>query len=82
MGKRELPRLILISHMIIAKHRKGSTGDVLLNFRGEFTRFLDPTEPAASFFCPLIPPPLELYNIYNRRKMIFFLSFLIHIRFF
>ena len=34
MGKRELPRLILISHMIIAKHRKGSTGDVLLNFRG------------------------------------------------
>ncbi len=82
MGKRELPRLILISHMIIAKHRKGSTGDVLLNFRGEFTRFLDPTEPAASFFCPLIPPPLELYNIYKRRKMIFFLLFLIHIRFF
>ena len=82
MGKRELPRLILISHMIIAKHRKGSTGDVLLNFRGEFTRFLDPTEAAASFFCPLIPPPLELYNIYKKRKMIFFLSFLIHIRFF
>ena len=82
MGKRELPRLILISHMIIAKHRKGSTGDVLLNFRGEFTRFLDPTEAAASFFCPLIPPPLELYNISKRRKMIFFLSFLIHIRFF
>lgn len=54
MGKRELPRLILISHMIITKHRKGSTGDVLLNFRGEFTRFLDPTEAAASFFCPLI----------------------------
>ena len=34
--------------MIIAKHRKGSTGDVLLNFRGEFTRFQDPTEAAAS----------------------------------
>ena len=81
MEKKELPRLILISHMIIAKHRKGSTGDVLLNFRGEFTRFLDPTEAAASFFCPLIPPPLELYNIYKRRKMIF-RSFLIHIRFF
>ena len=42
----------------------------------------NPTEPAASFFCTLIPPPLELYNIYKRRKMIFFLSFLIHIRFF
>lgn len=32
----------------------------------------NPTEPAASFFCPLIPPPLELYNIYKRRKMNFF----------
>jgi hypothetical protein len=42
----------------------------------------NPTEPAASFFWPLIPPPLELYNIYKRRKMNFFLSFLIHIRFF
>jgi len=32
----------------------------------------NPTEPAASFFWPLIPPPLELYNIYKRRKMNFF----------
>ena len=27
------------AQIIIAKHRKGATGDVTLNFRGEFTRF-------------------------------------------
>ncbi len=27
------------AQIIIAKHRKGATGDVLLNFRGEYTRF-------------------------------------------
>lgn len=32
------------AQIIIAKHRKGGTGDVLLNFRGEFTRFENPTE--------------------------------------
>ena len=37
-----------MAQIIIAKHRKGSTGDVLLNFRGEFTRFQDPTEAATS----------------------------------
>ena len=37
-----------MAQIIIAKHRKGSTGDVLLNFRGEFTRFQDPIEAAAS----------------------------------
>ena len=31
-----------MAQIIIAKHRKGATGDVLLNFRGEFTRFQDP----------------------------------------
>lgn len=30
------------AQIIIAKHRKGATGDVLLTFRGEFTRFQDP----------------------------------------
>jgi len=30
--------------IIIAKHRKGATGDVLLNFRGEFTRFENPED--------------------------------------
>ena len=33
-----------MAQIIIAKHRKGATGDVLLNFRGEFTRFQDPVE--------------------------------------
>ena len=33
-----------MAQIIIAKHRKGATGDVLLNFRGEFTRFQDPTD--------------------------------------
>jgi len=28
-----------MAQIIIAKHRKGATGDVLLAFRGEFTRF-------------------------------------------
>lgn len=32
------------AQIIIAKHRKGGTGDVLLNFRGEFTRFENPTD--------------------------------------
>ena len=31
-----------MAQIIIAKHRKGATGDVLLNFRGEFTRFENP----------------------------------------
>ena len=33
-----------MAQIIIAKHRKGGTGDVLLNFRGEFTRFENPTD--------------------------------------
>lgn len=32
------------AQIIIAKHRKGGTGDVWLNFRGEFTRFENPTD--------------------------------------
>lgn len=32
------------AQIIIAKHRKGGTGDVLLNFRGEFTRFENPID--------------------------------------
>lgn len=37
-----------MAQIIIAKHRKGATGDVLLRFRGEFTRFSNPEdEPAA-----------------------------------
>lgn len=33
-----------MAQIIIAKHRKGATGDVLLNFRGEFTRFENPED--------------------------------------
>ncbi len=33
-----------MAQIIIAKHRKGSTGDVLLTFRGEFTRFQNPED--------------------------------------
>ena len=36
-----------MAQIIIAKHRKGATGDVLLNFRGEFTRFQDPQDSYA-----------------------------------
>lgn len=31
-----------MAQIIIAKHRKGATGDVLLNFEGQYTRFSDP----------------------------------------
>ena len=37
-----------MAQIIIAKHRKGATGDVLLNFRGEFTRFQDPQEASSA----------------------------------
>lgn len=33
-----------MAQIIIAKHRKGATGDVLLTFKGEFTRFANPEE--------------------------------------
>jgi replicative DNA helicase len=33
-----------MAEIIIAKHRKGATGDVLLTFRGEFTRFENPED--------------------------------------
>lgn len=38
------------AQIIIAKHRKGATGDVLLEFRGEFTRF---QEPGTGEFAPM-----------------------------
>jgi len=33
-----------MAQIIIAKHRKGAIGDVLLKFRGEFTRFQNPED--------------------------------------
>lgn len=37
-----------MAQIIIAKHRKGATGDVLLTFRGEFTRFENPEDTKLS----------------------------------
>ena len=36
-----------MAQIIIAKHRKGATKDVLLSFRGEFTRFANKNERSA-----------------------------------
>ena len=36
------------AQIIIAKHRKGATGDVLLTFRGEYTRFENPEDSQIS----------------------------------
>lgn len=41
------------AQIIIAKHRKGETGDVLLDFRGNFTRFQNPV--SSSGFVPATP---------------------------
>lgn len=61
-----------MAQIIIAKHRKGAVGDVLLRFRGEFTRFENPEENA--FAAPGVPsgeilgskvdgaPPPEAYE--------------------
>ena len=37
------------AQIIIAKHRKGGMGDILLDFKGEFTRFQNPED---SYFKP------------------------------
>ena len=37
-----------MAQIIIAKHRKGATSDVLLNFRGEFTRFENPEDTSSN----------------------------------
>lgn len=37
-----------MAQIIIAKHRKGATGDVLLNFKGEYTRFQNPEDSDAN----------------------------------
>ncbi len=45
------------AQIIIAKHRKGATGDVLLTFRGEFTRFQNPDEESPLPTSPSDEPP-------------------------
>ena len=42
-----------MAQIIIAKHRKGATGDVLLTFRGEFTRFENPEEKTIDNRAPM-----------------------------
>ena len=41
-----------MAQIIIAKHRKGATGDVTLSFRGEFTRFENPEDNSLSNRAP------------------------------
>ena len=41
-----------MAQIIIAKHRKGRTDDVLLRFRGEFTRFQNPNDELAPTDAP------------------------------
>ena len=43
-----------MAQIIIAKHRKGATGDVLLTFRGEFTRFENPEEKTIDNRAPMV----------------------------
>ena len=40
------------AQILIAKHRKGGMGDILLDFKGEFTRFQNPED---SYFTPVSP---------------------------
>ena len=42
-----------MAQIIIAKHRKGATGDVLLTFRGEFTRFENPEDKTIDNRAPI-----------------------------
>ena len=42
-----------MAQIIIAKHRKGATGDVLLTFRGEYTRFENPEDKAIENRAPM-----------------------------
>ena len=51
-----------MAQIIIAKHRKGATGDVLLSFRGEYTRFENREE---GFIAPL--PPTEGGEIHGSK---------------
>ena len=64
-----------MAQIIIAKHRKGATGDVLLTFRGEYTRFENPEDKAIENRAPMgggeiigsklngddnqLPPPID-----------------------
>ena len=42
-----------MAQIIIAKHRKGATGDVLLTFKGEYTRFENPEDKNLGNHAPM-----------------------------
>ena len=46
-----------VAQVLIAKHRKGGTGDINLKFRGEFTRFENPED---SYIAPVSPSGGEI----------------------
>ena len=46
-----------MAEIIIAKHRNGAVGDVLLTFKGQYTRFQNPEDDANS--PSSIPPPTD-----------------------
>ena len=65
-----------MAQIIIAKHRKGATGDILLTFRGEFTRFQNPVKQYADSTNPFgseimgskmnsTPPPVPPQDSYD-----------------
>ncbi|MDO5075090.1 MAG: replicative DNA helicase [Bacteroidales bacterium] len=57
------------AEIIIAKHRNGAVGDVLLTFKGQYTRFENPDDSLIvplpgeeNTFGPTAPPPLGMAN--------------------
>lgn len=62
-----------MAEIIIAKHRNGATGDVLLRFKGEFARFQNPDDDriiplpdnmvgsSINTSAPSVPPPVTAY---------------------
>ena len=49
-----------MAEIIIAKHRNGAVGDVLLRFRGEYARFQNPDDES------LVPMPGEEHELGSR----------------
>lgn len=48
-----------MAEIIIAKHRNGAVGSVLLSFKAQYTRFQNPDEDGARVFRPSAPPAGE-----------------------
>ncbi len=41
----------VVAEIVIAKHRNGAVGEVLLRFKGEFTRFSNPEDDDGGSRC-------------------------------